>query len=60
MTNEEAFHLGAEAMRTEIAARLMIKHAPAGLIVAPAVLAMPVPRFQVPEQQVVYGNPEVD
>ena len=56
MTNEEAFRLGAEAMRSEVAVRLMAGGMPVGPIVAPLVLSMPLPRFQISEAQVIEGG----
>ena len=53
MTPEEAFALGAEAMRTEIAVRLITNHQPIGAVLGPVVLAMPLPRFQTPESQII-------
>jgi len=56
MTNEEAFRLGAEAMRSEIAVRLITGGTPAGRIVAPVVLGYPLPKFQIPETWVIEGK----
>lgn len=57
MTLEEAFRLGAEAMRSDIAVRLMIHPAPWGLIAAPWVLGLPAPRFQIPERVEIAADP---
>lgn len=51
-TPEEAFRMGAESMRSEIAVRLLTKGG-AGAIMAPHVLSMPLPRFQIPEIVVI-------
>lgn len=53
MTPEDYFRMGAEAMRSEIAVRLMTGGMPVGPIVAPVVLGMPLPRFQIPEHQTI-------
>ena len=47
MNPEDFFKLGAEAMRTEIATRLMMR---GELKIAPLILKMELPRFQVPEK----------
>jgi len=52
---EEAFRMGAEAMKSEIAVRLMAKGG-AATVIAPLVLSMPLPKFKVPESFVVEGG----
>lgn len=52
MNLEDVFRLGAEAMRTEIAARLMMS---GKLMQAQEVLAMKVPQFRLPEVENLKG-----
>lgn len=47
MRPEDYFKLGAEAMRTELATRAMIK---GDIIAAQKILAAELPKFQVPEK----------
>jgi hypothetical protein len=46
---EEAYNLGASAMQSQIAAFLMVKGGPQGMVLAPQVLGLALPRFQLPE-----------
>lgn len=50
---EDYFKLGAEAMRTEIVARLMILGA---IDVAKTILSMPLPKFHEPEEFRIEGQ----
>lgn len=49
-TPEYYYNLGAKAMQSHIAAYFMMKNK---FDIAPLILKLPIPRFQIPEEQIM-------